>query len=771
MKIYDAFKYDISMILINYYNDNINLINILNKYQDIYGKYKNEIEIILIDMCNLNIHDKIKNIDLNINYIVDNNNNICKIYNNAINIANGKIIMIQKLELCNYNVIEYILTHLTEYDCYVYNYYDCNIDIISLYKSKIDLIGGFDENFTMYYFNVLLLTVQYNLKLNIKIINDIIFHDKTNDIKINANNECEKYENMKIYHEEHKFNYPKLLHLYWDGSPLSFLNYCTILSFNEYHKYWKINIYMPNKKTDNMLWKTQEQKLTYEIKCYLETAKKTNNVCVHYMDFNNIGFYNDASEVVKSDYFRYYILQKNGGIWSDFDIVYTSCIENKMNFDEDIVLFKCKCKDKYIKQKYYYMISFLLSKFNNSFYECIKKECIKYYDKYVYQSIGTLMLNDLLKNDNFVNIHYKYNSTIKICNDTYYVPWAWDQLDEFLIKKNNTLPPNNIGIHWFNGAQQSKQYAIDLENRINNNFEIKCYLDTFIIKYIKKISIVMAYYNRKNQLIETIKTIKKSKYKNIEIIIVDDASDKNQQACDFINDINDDLDIKLITINKEEKTWVNPCIAYNKGFKIATGDIIIIQNPEVMHIKDCISYIANNLQLNDWMTLNCYGSPNYIFNESMQKLHEYTIFRTINNKKFKIGGNSVLMNDVGGWLNHYEYHFTAYHYFAAIHKKDLFEKMNGGFNETFKDNIAYDDDEFIKRLIYNKFKFKINKFIKNSPFVVHQYHEKPLSLTTHDYKINRCIFDQICISMNLVPENDIHKAPINETPKGNIYLI
>ena len=116
----------------------------------------------------------------------------------------------------------------------------------------------------------------------------------------------------------------------------------------------------------------------------------------------------------------------------------------------------------------------------------------------------------------------------------------------------------------------------------------------------------MAYYNRKEQLIETIKSIKKSNYKNIEVIIVDDNSDENEKVHTFIESINDDLDIKVITINNVQKTWINPCIPYNIGLKEAKGDIIIIQNPEIIHVYDCISFVNDNLKPNDWLTLNCY---------------------------------------------------------------------------------------------------------------------------------------------------------------------
>jgi len=42
------------------------------------------------------------------------------------------------------------------------------------------------------------------------------------------------------------FDYPKILHLYWDGSPLSFLNLMTILSFNKYHLDWDIYYHLIN---------------------------------------------------------------------------------------------------------------------------------------------------------------------------------------------------------------------------------------------------------------------------------------------------------------------------------------------------------------------------------------------------------------------------------------------------------------------------------------------------------------------------------------------
>ena len=91
---------------------------------------------------------------------------------------------------------------------------------------------------------------------------------------------------------------------------------------------------MPINKTETISWTSHEQKLKYTENCYLSELKRIKNLIIRKVDFNKIGFYNEASEVIKSDYFRYHILQKYGGVWSDMDIMYTNSIENKIKFDE-----------------------------------------------------------------------------------------------------------------------------------------------------------------------------------------------------------------------------------------------------------------------------------------------------------------------------------------------------------------------------------------------------------------------------------------------------
>ena len=93
---------------------------------------------------------------------------------------------------------------------------------------------------------------------------------------------------------------------------------------------------------------------------------------------------------------------------------------------------------------------------------------------------------------------------------------------------------------------------------------------------MKKISIVMAYYNRAKLLKSTLATIAKSSYPNFEVIVMDDASRKEERV-EYLQQQYPFL--RVFRVEEDEKWYINPCIAYNKAIAKATGDIIIIQNP------------------------------------------------------------------------------------------------------------------------------------------------------------------------------------------------
>jgi len=245
-----------------------------------------------------------------------------------------------------------------------------------------------------------------------------------------------------------------------------------------------------------------------------------------------------------------------------------------------------------------------------------------------------------------------------------------------------------------------------------------------------KISIVMAYWNRKKELKFTLETILKSKYLNKEIIIVDDCSNEENRLEDFIK--NFDLDIKLIRIENSEKgKIVNPCFAFNKGFKAVTGDIVIIQNPECIHVGDVCQLVSENINENNYLSFSCMSSPGFDINDKL-----YEIFQQNDNNDKNDNYDNVILeycqknffDNKKQWYNHPTIKATDYHFLTAISKNNL-TKL-GGFDERYNFCHSYDDDDFIARIRYI-LKLDIKKFDPNTnPFAIHLMHPRNLAFNT-----------------------------------------
>lgn len=212
------------------------------------------------------------------------------------------------------------------------------------------------------------------------------------------------------------------------------------------------------------------------------------------------------------------------------------------------------------------------------------------------------------------------------------------------------------------------------------------------------ISIVSAYYNRKDLLINTLESLKNSEVKDYEYIVVDDVSSTEHRI--------EDLQIlypnlKVIRINKEDKWWNNPCVPFNIGFKEIKGDIVMIQNPECKHIGDVMKE-ALKITDNEYFSFACYS------------LDEDT---TYNKKPFEILNIAASRDGQLSWYNHSLYRPKGYHFCSVITKKNL-EFLNG-FDERYAYGLAYDDDEFIFRINKKGIQVKIIDY----PFVAHQWHQ------------------------------------------------
>jgi len=215
----------------------------------------------------------------------------------------------------------------------------------------------------------------------------------------------------------------------------------------------------------------------------------------------------------------------------------------------------------------------------------------------------------------------------------------------------------------------------------------------------KKISIVMAYRNRKSQLLKTLQSIAKSIQKNIEIIIVDDCSSEEHRISDISNEFN--MPIKVIEF--QNKWWKNPCVSFNIGFKETKGDIIVIQNPECEHVNDVLDYIVKHINDKTYLCFACLA------------LGKKNKMSSINDKTFK---SRITNGNI--WYCHNKFRSWAPHFTAAITRKNLVEKL-GGFDERYAKEYFYDDLEFYQRVK----RLGLNIITPDPvlyPYVIHQYH-------------------------------------------------
>jgi predicted glycosyltransferase involved in capsule biosynthesis len=230
-----------------------------------------------------------------------------------------------------------------------------------------------------------------------------------------------------------------------------------------------------------------------------------------------------------------------------------------------------------------------------------------------------------------------------------------------------------------------------------------------------KISIVTSYYNRKPQFINTLKTIKKSKQiDNVEVIVVDDCSSEEHKLEDIPNDF---PFVKVITLKSEDRWYTNPCVPFNKAINAATGDIIVIQNPECLHVGDILDDIVNKITEDNYLTYAVYSldkeKTSYLYDLPYDNEH---IFSMINSQIQPMNNSNYVGEGQACWYNHSIHRPAAYHFVAAITKNNM-DSLNG-FDERYSNGIGFDDDELLHRIKMMGLKIEIH----DSPFALHQWH-------------------------------------------------
>ena len=196
----------------------------------------------------------------------------------------------------------------------------------------------------------------------------------------------------------------------------------------------------------------------------------------------------------------------------------------------------------------------------------------------------------------------------------------------------------------------------------------------------KTISIVMTSHERAKQVYFTLDTINKCKYKDIQVILVDDSS---RDPVDINQLYKYDFTIELIRINRQIKCWSNPCVNYNIGFEFVRGGKVIIQNSEVCYIGDVLSYINQTVIDNKYYVFDVKASRNYDTNQHIYNKSNLTA--------------DIYDEDIWDmWYQHYIHRNFHYHFLCAL-TRHTFDRI-GGFSYDYSHGSGYDDNDLLIKI-------------------------------------------------------------------------
>jgi hypothetical protein len=232
-----------------------------------------------------------------------------------------------------------------------------------------------------------------------------------------------------------------------------------------------------------------------------------------------------------------------------------------------------------------------------------------------------------------------------------------------------------------NSLRDNKDLIFEIKNQVEH-------LDSSLFEHIAindllvnpSVSIVMTSSNRSKQTYFTLDTFKNSLCKNIHVVIVDDSTydpirKEVLETYPFY--------IDFIIINRSAKKWHNPLVNYNIGFKFVKGHYVIIQNAEVCHVGDVISFVVQKELTNNYYVFDVKAANNFESNEQIYKMDLSTTDIYNNTDLFMLWYQSRTNN-------------RNFHFLTGMTRNtfDLIEC----FSYDYTMGTMYDDDDFVLKI-------------------------------------------------------------------------
>jgi glycosyltransferase involved in cell wall biosynthesis len=265
---------------------------------------------------------------------------------------------------------------------------------------------------------------------------------------------------------------PKIAHFYWGSKKMSFMRFMTIFSFKKQNPDWSIRLYVPSKLSASKNWNThhKQDNNDYELEeDYFDELKNSLNLKIINVDFEKTPLGNNASEVHKSDYFRWNILHQVGGLWCDMDIMFFKSMKDmKLNNPDNSNCDTFVCFDDRHKIN---SIGFLMSEKRNFVFKRYSMMAKKNFSNEGYEHIGSKMLNVQYKSFEHLQETFLSNNIYNIEHEEVYY-YDFKNLNNVFYKDvMSVLDNNSIGVHWYGGAEESQELNNKLTKENYKDFD------------------------------------------------------------------------------------------------------------------------------------------------------------------------------------------------------------------------------------------------------------------------------------------------------------
>lgn len=274
---------------------------------------------------------------------------------------------------------------------------------------------------------------------------------------------------------------PYCAYSFWEGNNISWFHIYTVLSLRKYNPTLPIKIYSSIGCCLENPWNTEEHAINIENPANLSIINGIDNIEIIYIDFSKeYNISNSISPVHKADFIRIIKGKEHGGIWFDMDILFIKPIPSDFfsadadivgyQYDFNVMNYATSTIEKYQPQTF--PTGLLGITPNSATINKIADELLAITNSTIttYQIIGPELWFKYINND---------NTLFRSCKELY--PLSYMQLDDLF---NNTIDfscKNTWGIHWYNGAIESK-IAIN-----NYNFNELDEWDSMFGHYLRKV--------------------------------------------------------------------------------------------------------------------------------------------------------------------------------------------------------------------------------------------------------------------------------------------